>query len=626
MTTTTLRHLAAAVVCLFSASAFAAQITTTHSSTKVRPQAAPPPNVPVELVAARNESVAFQVVVAADTGSLEGVRASFNGLRGAGSSIDAGNVLLYREDYLDLTQVSFPTSETGRWPDPLVPDKDETFGEQRNAFPFSVPQGESRVLWVDVLVPQDANPGRYEGSVLVQGSGLEQSVPIKLTVLPTELPSTSSIASAFLFHREKACQAHTGVKMCGSDDRWYELASKYQRLALEHRITLSNTLTYPKDGDWDTYDTRYGPWLDGTAPSRLPGAKITSAQFTGTRDNAAFGAFEGHMKERGWIDRAYDYTGDEPPYGISFSDAQARLQAVKAAAPELRTLLTTTVTAADAHNLSPYLDLMVPVINYMDGVEKGYVGDQRALYDSFLSKSGKALWLYQSCMSHGCAFGTNEVAKGEPARWPSYMVDTSGARNRAMQWVVFLENASGELYYETALQLPNAWSSVFAFGGNGDGTLFYPGLPNRIGGSTDVPLPSMRLKQIRQGMQDYEWLKKVADAGDPEFARRTARELIPTAHQVIDDGAAFEAARLRLIGQWLKLTGHASDSSVSELTHCIPSDEANGTNRCPNAFLGETAALGSVSCTSSMGVPSALALLGAVALVARRRKPAPAAC
>ncbi|HZA49978.1 MAG TPA: DUF4091 domain-containing protein, partial [Myxococcaceae bacterium] len=443
----------------------------------------------------------------------------------------------------------------------------------------------------------------------------EQSVPVQLIVLPTEMPSTSSIASAFLFHREMACLAHTGIRTCGSEEASHALVAKYQKLALEHRITLSNTLSYPANGDWNTFDARYGPWLEGTAPSRLPGAKITSAQFTGPRDAGSFVAFQDHMKQRGWLDRAYDYTADEPPYGISFEEARSRAQAVKAAAPELRTLLTTTINFADTHGMTPYLDLLVPVIQHMDGYEPPLVGNQRSLYDQFLSRPGKSLWLYQSCMSHGCSFGTTAMTTGEPARWPSYMVDTSGARNRAMQWLIFLENASGELYYETALQLPNAWNSIFDFGGNGDGTLFYPGVPSRIGGSTDVPLPSIRLKQVRQGMQDYEWLKKVADAGDPEFARRTARELMPTAYEVIDDGASFEAARLRLISHWLKLTGRESGSGVD---HCIPSDDASGTTRCSSGgFLGEKA-LGRVGCASSMGVPSAFALLGLMGLVARR--------
>jgi hypothetical protein len=618
LTNAIFRKLVAVVACVFSASAFAAQITTTHVTTKVRPQVAPPPAVPPELVAARNEFVAFQIVVQADQGPLDGVRATFNGLTGAGT-IDASYVQMYREGYLNLTQVSFSNATPGQWPDPLVPDRDETVGETRKAFPFSVPNGESRVIWVEVLVPVDARPGKYQGEVLVQGSGFEQAVPVKLTVLPTELPSTSNVATAFLFFRDNACRAHTGTADCGGEDASHELTSKYQKLALEHRVTLSNPLRFPSDGDWATFDRRYSPWLDGTAPSRLPGAKMTSVQFTGPRDPAMFKAFEQHMKQRGWLERAYDYTGDEPPYGISFDEARARAQAVKAWAPELRTLITTSIDVANAHGITPYLDVLVPIINFMDGLESPYIGDQRHKYDAFLAKAPqKQLWIYQACPSHGCAYGTSEMEKKVAASWPSYGVDASAARNRAMQWLVFLENATGELYYETVHQLPNAWNSLFNYGGNGDGTLFYPGQTQRIGGQTDVPLPSIRLKQIRHGMQDYEWLKKVADAGDPAFARETARLLIPKAYQVGDDGATYEAARLRLIGHWMKLTGHAEDADFS---HCIPSDQAGEEPLCPDGrFWSRRPVLGKVGCSAAIGVPAGLALLALVGAAARRRR------
>jgi hypothetical protein len=54
------------------------------------------------------------------------------------------------------------------------------------------------------------------------------------------------------------------------------------------------------------------------------------------------------------------------------------------------------------------------------------------------------------------------------------------------------------------------WTDIRLFGGNGDGTLFYPGLPARIGGHTEIPIESIRLKLIREGMEDYEYLALLA--------------------------------------------------------------------------------------------------------------------
>jgi hypothetical protein len=209
-------------------------------------------------------------------------------------------------------------------------------------------------------------------------------------------------------------------------------------------------------------------------------------------------------------------------------------------------------------------------VNYLDGDAAPYQGDQGSKYQTFEQTPGHELWDYQSCMSHGCAYGTNQNG-GAVERWPSYMVDASAGQNRAMEWVSFLEGATGELYYETALVLPTAWTDQYQFGGNGDGTLFYPGTANVIGGQTDVPVASIRLKLIRLGEQDFEWLKLVSDAGDPAFAKQVARALIPTAYQVPDDGTAFERARLQLIARYLELTGKPSQSDAPGSPPATPS-------------------------------------------------------
>jgi hypothetical protein len=123
--------------------------------------------------------------------------------------------------------------------------------------------------------------------------------------------------------------------------------------------------------------------------------------------------------------------------------------------------------------------------------------------------------------------------------------------------------------------LSTAWTNQYIYSGNGDGTLFYPGTVAVIGGTTNVPLPSMRLKLIRLGLQDYEWLKKVSDAGDPEFAREVARELVPSPWLVPDDGAAFERARLRLIHRYLQLVG-AETPAVLDFVEPDPSERTSG--------------------------------------------------
>jgi uncharacterized protein (TIGR03437 family) len=88
------------------------------------------------------------------------------------------------------------------------------------------------------------------------------------------------------------------------------------------------------------------------------------------------------------------------------------------------------------------------------------------------------------------------------------------------------------LYFETSVAMASAWENQWAFDGNGDGTLFYPGTPNRIGGTNHIPIESIRLKLIREGMEDYEYLRLLCYLGDCEWAKSTARTLFPAPSRV----------------------------------------------------------------------------------------------
>jgi hypothetical protein len=622
---------------LLAGPAFAAAATVYGESTmvKVRPLDPPRTDEGVGLSGARNEFVSFQIVIHGGDAGLTHLKASLPSL----GPITGGDIRLYRETYLTTTHPSTPSAALGAWPDGLQPDVDEIANESRWAFPMDVPAHESRVVWVDVLIPVNATPGTVTGSVQLTADGaFSKSVAVTLTIIDAALPSTSSLPTAFMLDSNGVCQAHTGSNDCGGDDQEFAMLGKYERLALEHRITLANIVPrVPADHSFTNLDRWVGAYLDGSAPSRLQGAKMTTAQYQAPVEVASYAAFAQHFRQKGWLDRAFDYTADEPPYGSTFDQAAARAATVKQGDPGLRTLVTTTIDQADAHQLSGAIDLMVPVINDVDGTASPYQGDQRAHYDSFAGQPGKGLWMYQSCMSHGCAYGTNGQG-GSNARWPSYMVDASAAENRAMQWLIFAERGSGELYYQTAQAITTAWTDQFQFNGNGDGTLFYPGTTNVIGGQTDVPVASIRLKLIRQGLQDYEWLKLVSDAGDPAFAMQVARALVPAASQVTGDGSAFDRARLQLIARYLELThkqapppapGGPPTTSTSNPSQTVnagpapdpaPAAAAPGTSK---AVLASSTSKGlpKSGCASGGGELSILAgLVGAVGLRRRRRR------
>jgi len=578
--------------------ASAADVWVAGATEKIRPDAQPRQTKEARIAAARNEFEAFQVVV---TGPASGVSARATSLEGPSVLQD---VKLYRVDMIDLQTPSALDGSTGRWPDALVPDVDDVVGEKRNAFPFDVAAGESRAIWVEVRVPPDAKPGSFFGNVTVTTDAGEAQIPVALTVWDFELPSTSSLKTHFGLSWGLIPNGH-GVSPEGDAD----IRHRYAALGLDHRISLSGVADDGYHGDFDHFDRHYGALVDGTAQTRLPGAKLTTVKYVGNQTSVdEHRRWAEHFRAKGWFDRLFDYTCDEPPLTCSWEELPGRTKAVHEADPEFKTLVTTQIWDAEAHGVADQIDIMVPVVNWMDDKPgAGSMGQNRTKYDGFLSQSQqKELWLYQSCMSHGCG-GTVDI--GNPSDsdqyftgWPTYMIDASAVRNRSMEWISFLEDATGELYWETAFAFNHdAWANQWDFSGNGDGTLFYPGTPARIGGSTDIPVASIRLKMIREGMEDYEYLKLLADAGQKDAAKKIARDLFPSAGQTEVDPEKVMAAREALAMQILAVNGKQLASMGS----------------IPNFPLVDGGGCGS---SGGFGAGALLSLPSLVAMALRRRR------
>jgi hypothetical protein len=129
--------------------------------------------------------------------------------------------------------------------------------------------------------------------------------------------------------------------------------------------------------------------------------------------------------------------------------------------------------------------------------------------------------------------------------WASYMVDHPAPLNRSMGPLAFLTGVEGELYFDTvyAYNTQDPWKGVFEFGGNGDGTLFYPGTPARLGTKEPQPVVSLRLKHIRDGLEDYEYLHLLTRLGEEAPARALARRLARSGYEIEQNVATWEQVR-----------------------------------------------------------------------------------
>jgi hypothetical protein len=501
---------------------------------KLRPSDVPPRARAVELVAARGECEAAQIAVRAG-GGLRALSASAAPLRGAARL----PVTLYRVATVPLARPSGPDGAAGEWPDPLVPVRDAFFGEPRRAFPVAVAPGRLQAIWVELCVPHGAPAGRYEGEVaLADGGRRVGAVPVRLRVWPFALPRTPTFTAAF------GLATRTGTRALGKPDD-VVLARALAAAALRHRVTPFVLSADPPDGpctaarcalDWSRYDAEVAPVLDGTLVPGVRGGfaevRIAERVWTGPEADllATLRAWRRHFDERGWGGRLRLYTLDEPkPEQLPELARRARL-ARAAGVPVF-------VTSEPHPRLDGLVDEFAPNL--------ARLGDGRP-------RPERVRWSYASCMSHGCgelpASGPSRAAMtAEFAGWPGYEVDRPGTAARAVPLLGLRRGLEGELYYDMLQAWTgDPWTDVRAFAGNGDGTLLYPGRPEALGGEHPFPVESIRLKIIRDALEDVELFAMARAAGEQRLADRLLARLVPAARAWERRAAPWLAARRTL--------------------------------------------------------------------------------
>jgi hypothetical protein len=380
---------------------------------------------------------------------------------------------------------------------------------------------------------------------------------VHLTVLDWTMPSKTTLTSAFGMDWDTPCLAAYGDDCITHEADGWSLKSLYVRAALEDRVSIPYVEYQPINSTQErAYFEKYMlPLVDGTAPTRLPHARLTAVQV----DNGSpdLPSWRQEAMAKGFADRSFVYVCDEPGTDASawgYCVSQAKL--ARSMWPQVHTLVTATVEELDEFGAASLVDRLVPIVNYMDdraGSGSGYEGNQRSHYDTYLSQTGNQLWLYTSCMSDGCAGDspTDPYFVG----WPGYVIDQPATQTLAMGWQLFSFGATGELYYAVDHDLPSAWTKQYAFKGNGDGTLFYPGNPSIVGGTDPIPIESLRLKLIRDGFQDYEYLHFLAVHGEGAQALAVVRSIFPTMYQSDPTDAQVQSARRQLADMVASIVG-----------------------------------------------------------------------
>jgi hypothetical protein len=509
----------AAVVAFAGAAAADYTVGLTHGTNKQRPEFSFTPAATYQLYAAQNEWEPFQVLLR-DTGTVTNVNVTVTPFAGPGAPIAAE---LYRVTYVPVLpdQIShiFPDpTRAGDWPDGLVPFVDHFVNETRSGAPFNLQPNCTQAVFADVYVPADQTPGAYQATVTVTADSRPTwTGVVTLTVWNFALPNGISLDSAYFMDRAATCawhQAHGGVTDCDTLVARYFLEFARHRMGIANFSNVNPTATWDYninsfDWDWTAFDAADGPYLNGTFYQ--PGYKFTSMTLPEAPGGCPsdvdpsvwqreyWRGWAAHFRANGWLDQLFYYLPDEPPPS-EYPLVEQLAAAVHAADPGLRPLVTREYHKELAGNIDiwcpneVYFSDSMPFPPYPDAYPP-------------LQAEGEWVWWY------------NCVDANELFDYANHFVDGEAAYQRVWTWLTRRYNFTGILYWDTTYLLTidqDPWESqwVASLGVQGDGSLIYPGTIDRLGGQTDVPVASLRMKYLRKAMEDYEYFRLLDQQGD----------------------------------------------------------------------------------------------------------------
>ena len=489
--------------------------------TRVGPDAEPQVLASLMFIrAARNEYEPFQVVVHANDRRLTRVHMEITDFRSRDGVIPRANVTFYREHYVQITRSTQGAPEAAGWfADALIPFVIPSGVKQIKkprfvGAPFDVEAGKNQPVWIDVYVPHKTPRGVYDATVTVKADGIKsQTVPVQLTVWDMTLPDLPSMRSDFGKLSEDIAIAY-GVEM--NSEAFLIPEWHYAEALSAHRISpiVPNT-RYPRvadDGSIDPARThaRLVAWMERFRPNgfrvRLLGDDPTGRDRQ--RNLTHLRAMWAYLKKYGWEKLAYVYVFDEPETKKDYSETRARSRLVHEAVPELKVLCAeqTKTENPEWGELIGFVDIWASSFAWYDDV-----------YTARCQQEGDEIWSY-----------TALAPDRRMRRTPVWQIDFPLLEHRIPFWLNYRYDVKGILYWRTVVWsvTKDMWTDPVTYIAsenpyNGDGALLYPGIDAGINGA----ITSIRLKQIREGFEDYEYFKLAEARGYRKFAEDTVREI-----------------------------------------------------------------------------------------------------
>lgn len=368
---------------------------------------------------------------------------------------------------------------------------------------IDVKKGSYQSVWITFNIPKTIEAGTYSTEVAVMAGKEQQKLPVMLIIYPLDMPEERHLNIVEWFNTRNFEKWH-GIKEPYSED-WFAMLKKYADNMVAHRknsFRVSMDVIGKKRSEegnylfdftmfdkiaqlfWDTGKMDYMEtgflamrgeegWRDPNF--RWKDIKVTQVE-TG-EDHTLPGeevipslveAFESHLRQKGWLGKTWFHIQDEPVIWNSFSWIEFS-RFIHKYAPDLIRM-----DAVETTWLLDDIEVVVPKLNHF-----------ASWYDTYrkAKEQGVEVWFYTVGIHQGSIY-------------PNKTIDVPLIESRILHWMNYKYDAPGYLHWGW-----NAWTEdPFKEVGMhlGDGWHVYP--------ARDGVLNSLRWEQMRNGIQDYEYL------------------------------------------------------------------------------------------------------------------------
>ena len=525
----------------------------------------------VRLFAARNEIVAFQLIVEAGGDGIRALSVGLPELRSGSDTIayrppaedpsDSVNrpIQLFSVNYMHVRTPSraswvwepgsaaAPANAVGWKPVQLVP---ENARAGRGGFPVPVGASQNQAIWIEIYTGRDRPAGTYQGRLAVTADGHREELPLSLELFDFALPDENSLHAMVYFASDQP-ELYHGRNM----------DAEYHRFAHRQRIELVHAYDIP------------------TARAAL--GRFTGTDFTRTRH------YEGPGQGIGNVIVPASFYGPGREYddrSSAWSHADAWMTFLRQLLPKALTFLympdeprppdyPRILRLAENVHSNPgvgralpifvtheYVDALAPAIDIWCSGPSGFK-IERARQER---ARGREYWFYNG---------------GRPAGG-AITIDAPATDARAMIWAGVKHDVRVYFYWHAVHwrhnsqkrgeRTQNVWAESITFDNrgqpnkpiddqgyiHGDGVLLYPGEdtlhPDQDRGIRG-PISTVQLANLRRGLQDQQYLALARTRGLTGLVDEVLRDIVP---RVFSDAGAtvsfpergdpYDAARLKL--------------------------------------------------------------------------------